>query len=173
VASFEMSSKRQRNSKGKRKITGENYEMADAGVEDKVIVEDSSIRLDASTEGPSAEVDETSSNQAGLSLSSDDVSWQRVKGTFYPFHVDGTEEEGEMVELAVTGTVVDAFLSSMAKSHTVSIKVEQNFIDGIKRLAKSVPGFQEYGFRWPFESDMAKFTEKEFVGNPFPVVWDG
>jgi hypothetical protein len=36
-----------------------------------------------------------------------------------------------------------------------------------------VPGFQEHGFRWPFESGAAKFTEKEFVGNPFPVVWDG
>src|SRR5437762_13088849 len=48
------------------------------------------------------------------------VSWQRVKAIFYPFHPDGVEE-GDMIESAVTGMVVDALLSGRGKSHTVSI----------------------------------------------------
>jgi hypothetical protein len=51
--------------------------------------------------------------------------------------------------------------------------VDQDFVEGVKKLVRTVPGFQEPGFRWPFESGVAKFTEKEFVGDNFPVVWDG
>jgi hypothetical protein len=38
-------------------------------------------------------------------------------------------EEGEMIESVVTGTVVDTFLSNRAKSQTVSIKVDQDFVE--------------------------------------------
>ena len=40
-----------------------------------------------------------------LNSSSISVSWQRIRSIFDPFHADGAEE-GEMVELAVIGTVV-------------------------------------------------------------------
>jgi hypothetical protein len=100
------------------------------------------------------------------------ISWQRGKAIFYPFHPDGAEQGG-MIESAVTGTVVDAFLSKRVMSHTLSINVDDNFIDGVKQFVQTTPGFEEHGFRWPFESGVAKFTEKEFVSNDFPVVWDG
>ena len=51
------------------------------------------------------------------------VSWQRAKAIFYPFHPDGVEE-GDMIELAMMGMVVDAFLSKRVMSHTLSINVE-------------------------------------------------
>src|SRR5436190_519247 len=117
--------------------------------------------------------DDTITKESGArNTVSVNVSWQRAKAIFYPFHPDGAEE-GDMIESAVTGMVVDAFLSGRVKSHTVSIKVDQDFVEGVKKLVRTVPGFQEPGFRWPFESGVAKFTEKEFVGNDFPVVWDG
>ena len=37
-----------------------------------------------------------------------------------------------MIESAVTGMVVDAFLSKRVMSHTLSINVEQDLIDGVK-----------------------------------------
>src|SRR5579859_5904313 len=97
------------------------------------------------------------------------VSWQRGKAIFHPFHRDGAEK-GDMIESAVTGTVVNAFLSKRVISHTLSINVEESFIDGVTQFVQTAPGFEEHGFRWPFESGVAKFTEKEFVGNEFPVV---
>src|SRR5579859_7411448 len=100
------------------------------------------------------------------------VSWQRGKAIFYPFHADDAEEGG-MIESAVTGMVVNAFLSKRAMSHTLSINVDENFIDGVKQFVQTAPGFKEHGFRWLFESVVAKFTEKEFVSNDFPVAWDG
>ena len=100
------------------------------------------------------------------------VSWQRGKGIFYPFHPDGAEQ-GDMVESVVTGTVVDAFLSKRVMSHTLSIKVDGNFIEGVKKIVQTAPSFEEQGFHWPFESGVAKFMEKEFVKNDFPIVWDG
>ena len=100
------------------------------------------------------------------------VSWQWVKAIFYPFHPDGVEE-GDMIESAVMGMVVDAFLSKRVMSHTLSINVEQDFIDGVKTFVQTTPGFEEHGFRWPFESGVIKFMEKEFISNDFPVIWDG
>ena len=78
-----------------------------------------------------------------------------------------------MIELAMMGMVVDAFLSKRVMSHTLSINVEQDFIDGVKTFVQTTPGFEEHGFHWPFESRVTKFMEKEFIGNDFPVVWDG
>jgi hypothetical protein len=68
----------------------------------------------------------------------------------WPFHTDGGEE-GDMIESVVTGTVVDTFLLNRAKSHMVWIKVDQDFVEGVKNLVQTVPGFQEPDFRWPFE----------------------
>ena len=68
---------------------------------------------------------------------------------------------------------MDAFLSSRVKSHTVSIKADQDFVEGVKKLVQMVPDFQEPGFRWPFESGVMKLTEKEFIGDDFLVIWDG
>ena len=117
--------------------------------------------------------DDTITKESGArNTVSVNVSWQRAKAIFYPFHPDGAEE-GDMIESAVTGMVVDAFLSRRVMSHTLSINVEQDLIDGVKTFVQTAPGFEEHGFRWPFESGVAKFTEKEFVGNDFPVVWDG
>jgi hypothetical protein len=100
------------------------------------------------------------------------MSWQRTKTTFFPFHSDGAEE-GEMIESAVTGTVVDAFLSSRVMSHTVALNVDEKFIDGVKKFVQTAPNFEGHSFRWPFESAVAKFTEKEFISKDFLVVWDG
>jgi len=100
------------------------------------------------------------------------ISWQRGKAIFYPFHWDGAEQ-GDMVESAVTGTVVDAFLSKRVMSHMLSINVDENFIEGVQKFVQSAPSFEKHDFHWPFESGVAKFTEKEFVNNDFPIVWDG
>src|SRR5579859_7493131 len=67
------------------------------------------------------------------------VSWQREKAIFYPFHADDAEEGG-MIESAVTGTVVNAFLSKRAMSHTLSINVDENFIDGVKQFVQNATG---------------------------------
>ena len=91
-----MSSKRQRSSKGKRNHTDKDFEAADAHVDNMVAVESSGTKV--ITEASSVEVHETLSNVGLSSLSSVDVSWQRVKGTYSPFHADDTEQEGEMVE---------------------------------------------------------------------------
>jgi len=100
------------------------------------------------------------------------VSWQRGKAIFYPFHPDGAEQ-GDMIESVVMGTVVDAFLSKRVMSHTLSINVDESFIERVKKFVQTAPSFKEQGFHWPFESGVAKFTEKEFVNNDFPIVWDG
>lgn len=72
-----------------------------------------------------------------------------------------------------TGMVVDAFLSSRVFSYTVSINVDENFVDGVIKLIQTAPNFEEHGFRWPSQSGVPKFTEKKFIGNEFPIVWDG
>src|SRR5579859_3589145 len=51
--------------------------------------------------------------------------------------------------------------------------INQDFVEGVKNLVRTVPGFQEPDFRWPFKCGVAKFTKKEFVSDHFPVVWDG
>src|SRR5579859_6069350 len=159
-----MSSRRQWNSSGKKKETEKDQ---------RFVEKDTAVKgLNMVIDTPSEDVN-GSSWDIGVSRSSNiGVSWQRTRGTFYPFHTDG-EEEGEMIESVVTGTVVDTFLSDRAKSHMVSINVDRDFVEGIKNLVRTVPGFQEPDFRWPFECGVAKFTEKEFIGNKFPVVWDG
>ena len=100
------------------------------------------------------------------------ISWQQGKAIFYPFHPDGVEQGG-MIESAVMGMVVDAFLLKRVMSHTLSINVDDNFIDRVKQFVQTTPGFEEHGFCWPFESRVAKFMEKEFIGNDFLVIWDG
>jgi hypothetical protein len=112
-----MSSKRRWNSSGKKKETEKDHHFVDTHVEKDTIVKESNTVVGT----PNKRVN-GSSWDIGLSHSSSvRVSWQRTKATFYLFHADGWEE-GEMIESAVTGTVVDAFLSGRVKSHTVSIK---------------------------------------------------
>ena len=78
-----------------------------------------------------------------------------------------------MIESAMMGMMVDAFLLKRVMSHILSINVDENFIEGVKKFVQTTPGFEGHGFRWPFESGVAKFMEKEFISNDFPVIWDG
>jgi hypothetical protein len=146
-----MSPKRQRNSKGNKSNMAKEHGTVDVQVKDGITVIKESVK---------AKTDSVR------------VSWERAKGKFYPFDVDGAEE-GDMIESAVTGTVVDAFLTDRVISHTILLNVDNNFIDGVKNFVKTAPSLEEHGFRWPFESGVARFTEKEFIGNEFSVVWDG
>jgi len=163
-----MSSKRQWNSSHKKKETEKDHHFINRHVEKDTIVKELNMVIGTPNKGVNGSWWDISLSHS----SSVRVSWQHTKATFYPFHVYGGEE-GEMIESAVMGMVVDAFLSSRVKSHTVSIKVDQDFVEGVKKLVWIVPGFQEHGFWWPFESRVAKFTEKEFIGDDFLVIWDG
>ena len=120
----------------------------------------------------SENVAESSSNVIKLSsATSISVLWKRKKAMYYSFHTEGPKKE-EMIEFNVTGTVVDAFLSEKMKSHTDLVNVNEEFIERVKKMIRTASGFRETGFRWPFESEVARFNEKEFVEEEFPVVWD-
>src|SRR5438874_11801648 len=107
-----MSSKRRRTSKSNR---ANQHGSIDVPVKDDVMVEkESGI-----------------TNQIGIN-----VSWEREKGMFYPFYADGAGE-GDMIESAIKGTVVDAFLSNRALSHTISINVDNDSEDRIQECVRT------------------------------------
>jgi hypothetical protein len=51
--------------------------------------------------------------------------------------------------------------------------VEYSEINGIKSIVRTVPNFQERGYRWPFEGTDAKFTSKDNLEDAYDEIWDG
>ena len=107
--------------------------------------------------------------------------WERRKGSYFPFSSrvsetedeDGLDDDREILEFEVTGIVKRAFLKADAKSHMVGVDIGVNEIERIKAFVRTIPGFIEVDYRWPFEGSEAKFISKEDLEEEFREAWDG
>jgi hypothetical protein len=105
------------------------------------------------------------------------VQWVSNKGRYHAFDPrpsDATDNDTQdVIEFEVVGTLTRAFLQASAKSHTISVDIGHCEIDGIKSIVRTVPNFQERGYRWPFEGTDAKFTSKDNLEDAYDEIWDG
>jgi hypothetical protein len=97
-------------------------------------------------------------------------TWRRKGGIFYVF--SGPDETGKrsVMELTMKGSVVKSFLRAKALSHTVFIEASEEDIKALKSLIKMAPGFNEQGYRWPFEGRTVKFTSKRDLDLAFQFI---
>ena len=104
-------------------------------------------------------------------------TWVSNKGRFHAFDPrpsDATDDDTQdVIEFEVVGNLTRAFLQAGAKSHTISVDIGHNEINGIKSIVRTVPNFQERGYRWPFEGTDAKFTSKDNLEDAYDEIWDG
>ena len=106
-----------------------------------------------------------------------EVNWVASKGKYHGFkkHAGLSEDNDveEVIEYSATGVVRKAFLQAEAMSHAIFVDMDRQEVDQIKRIVKTVPNFQEQGYRWPFDGMEAKFTSKENLSMEYENVWDG
>jgi len=104
------------------------------------------------------------------------IDWISNKGRYYAFKPklpDANDDDTQdILEFEATGTLTRAFLQAGAKSHTIIANIGRSEIDRIKSIIRSVPNFQERGYRWPFDGMDAKFTSKENLEDPYEDIWD-
>lgn len=68
--------------------------------------------------------------------------WIRNHGRYFCFPVSNfsqnpvgdSDEEEDMVEFTVTGTVVDALFDANAKSHAITVNISRGEVDAVKAL---------------------------------------
>ena len=94
------------------------------------------------------------------------IDWISNKGRYYAFkpklpNANEDDETQDILEFEAIGTLTRAFLQAGAMSHTIIVNIGRSDIDRIKAIIRSIPNFQERGYRWPFEGTDAKFTSKE------------
>ena len=99
--------------------------------------------------------------------------WKRKGGRFYAFSKADGNGKHSVMELNMTGTVVNCFLRAGALSHTLIIEVNEENIDALKGLIRTVPEFDEEHYRWPFSGKTVKFSCKKDLESAFKYVWDG
>jgi len=108
------------------------------------------------------------------------MKWVKNRGKYFLFSIvkstdsSETEQGIEMIEFNVKGIVINTFLSSKAKSHTIFIQLTSENIAAIKTLIRTSPEFHETNsYRWPFVGTHAKFTSKDDIGDEYQSVWNG
>src|SRR5947207_10778573 len=55
----------------------------------------------------------------------------------------------------------------------VGVDIGVNEIERIKAFVRTIPGFIEVDYRWPFEGSEAKFISKEDLEEECREAWDG
>jgi len=105
------------------------------------------------------------------------VQWVSNKGRYYAFESrasDGTDDNPQQIlEFEIIGILTKAFLQASAKSHTIIANIGLAEIDHIKSIIRSVPNFEERGYRWPFDGPDVKFTSKDNLEDMYEEIWDG
>ena len=104
------------------------------------------------------------------------LEWVRNRGRYFLFPIsddDNGDEEKDMVEFSVVGTVVDTFFDSKAKSHMITVNITRAEMEAIKTLVRSSPDFVDHHYRWPFVGTNAKFRSRDDIGTDFQSAWDG
>ena len=99
--------------------------------------------------------------------------WRRKGRRFYAFSKPDENGKHSVMELNMTGTVVNCFLRAGALSHTVVIEVSKEDIEGLKSFIGTVPEFEEEHYGWPFTGNTIKFTCKKDLDSAFKYVWNG
>ena len=106
-----------------------------------------------------------------------EVNWVASRGKYYGFKklagLSGDNDVEEVIEYSTIGVVKKAFLQAEAMSHAIFVDIDQQEVDRIKGIVKTVPNFEEQGYRWPFDGREAKFTSKENLNMEYEYVWDG
>jgi hypothetical protein len=100
--------------------------------------------------------------------------WKKKGTIFYPFSTIQDENgKRNVLELNMKGSVVKSFLRAGALSHTIFIDASKEDIEALKSLIKTMPGFNEEHYRWPFEGSKIRFTSKRDLDSEFKFVWNG
>jgi hypothetical protein len=114
-----------------------------------------------------------------------EIEWKLIDNAQIPFPriSTGIDEERDVLELTVTGTVVTSFLRTGQYGHTLQIKLLPADRRRLQSFVQTVPDFDEKyrsTFKWPWSEDnknpghvTAKFISKEYPDEEFKVVWDG
>jgi hypothetical protein len=104
------------------------------------------------------------------------VQWINNKGRYHafkPIASDAPDHDAQdVLEFETVGTLTRAFLQAGAKSHTIIVNIGYAGIDHIKTIVRSIPNFQERGYRWPFDGSDAKFTSKDNLEDAYEEIWD-
>jgi hypothetical protein len=111
---------------------------------------------------------------------SPNVEWKYIDNLYVPFPISldaGDEEDREVFELNVGGTVVNSYLRVGQYSHNIDLEVTVDERRRLQTFVQTVPDFDKYAasFKWPWagSSNVVRFTSKEDIGGDFKVIWDG
>ena len=114
-----------------------------------------------------------------------EIEWKLIDNAQIPFPqaIPGLDEDRDVFELTVTGTVIKSFLRTGIYGHTLEISLVPADRRRLQSFIQTVPEFDEKyrpTFKWPWLEDsknpghvIAKFVSKEYPDDEFKVVWDG
>jgi hypothetical protein len=113
-----------------------------------------------------------------------EIDWKLVDNAHIPFPsaIANSDEERDVSEFTVTGTVVKSYLRTGQYGHSLQIEISPADRRRLESYIQTVPNFDKYrpSFKWPWHQDSknptkitAKFVSKENSDEEFKVVWDG